>query len=152
KANILRANDAAIYILGPKGEFVDGMTLPDCLVTEKVIDLLNEAVHNFNVVEGKSLVPIKPQSVAPAVKPGSIVLHLTARYLPTGGTWKHVPSEDWIVLDEKEWSKLLPRADAKVGTTWDVDAGLVVKLLSNFYPPSSNRDPQTNRISDPAMR
>jgi hypothetical protein len=63
-----------------------------------------------------------------------------------------LPSEDWLVFDKSKWSKLTPPKDAKVGDTWNVDKDIVVEILRNFYPPTSNRDPSTNKVHDPNMK
>jgi hypothetical protein len=151
--NIVRASDAAFYILEPNGHITDALLLPDCLNNGEVIKMLEEVRTELNVVEAKTpIVAPKPQSRPPTIKPNEIVLHLTARYVPAGGSWKLLPSEDWIVLNNGQWSKLIPAKDAKVDDSWKIDTALVTHILSNFYPPSSNRDPKTNTITNPEMR
>jgi hypothetical protein len=148
----VRASDAALYILDEKGKIVDALKLPECLNNDKVVELLEKCRQKLNVAAGPPIVEPRPQSVAPKADPRDLILHLTARYIPGGGTWKQLPSEDWIVLKPKEWSKLLPAADAKLNDSWNIDNELVVKILSNVYPPTSNRDPSQNTIEKPAMK
>src|SRR5262249_52798593 len=152
KASLLRASDAACYVLAPGGKVIDALRLPECLVTEKVTALLENAIKKLAIPEGKPLVKATPQSAPPTAKPSDLVLHLTARYLPAGGTWKQLPAEDWIVLERAEAVKFLAPADAKVGDSWTVDRAVVTKVLSNFYPPSANRNPATNEVDKPAMK
>ena len=43
------------------------------------------------------------------------MLHLTARHLPAGGSWRRLPSENWIVLERTEWLQLLPAMEGEGG-------------------------------------
>jgi hypothetical protein len=150
---VFMASDAACYVMGPDGHIVDALRLPDCLENHKVIAMLEGVVKKLNTKKGPTLVPPSPQSdvFTPKVTPGSLALHLTARYIPAGGTWKQLPGEDIIVLEKDEWPKLIP-ANAKVGTSWEINKDVATKLLIDFYPPSSNREPTTNRIDDSPLK
>src|SRR5262245_4489029 len=150
---IFMASDAACYVMGPDGHVIDALRLPDCLENQKVIAMLQGVVEKLHVKKGPTLVPPSPQAdvFTPKVTPGSLALHLTARYIPAGGTWKQLPGEDIIVLEKDEWPKLIP-ANAKVGTSWEIDKDVATKLLIDFYPPSSNREPTTNRIDDSPLK
>ncbi len=150
--NPIRASDAAIYVLDHDGHILKALKLPDCLVAHKVVALLEDTRTKLNLKPGKPIVTPRPQSMPPKVNSGEMVLHLTARYAPSDGAWKLLPSEDWIALKQDEWKKLVPKKDAKVGDTWNIDTELVTTILSNFYPPTSNRDPKTNKIYNPAMK
>jgi hypothetical protein len=147
----IRASDAAFYVLDANGQVVDALKLPDCLDNALVIRFLEKARNKLQVAGGSPVRPPTRQAPRPVTKPDEIALHLTARYIPAGGTWKQLPSEDWILLPKADWEKLLPADGAPVGATWKVDRRLAVKVLSNFYPPSSNRDPDTNRITTPTL-
>lgn len=151
--NPVRASDAAFYVLEPTGHINDALLLPDCLNNDEVIKMLEEVRTKLKVPAAKApVVAPRPQSAPPKTPADAIVLHLTARYVPAGGSWKLLPSEDWLVLDKSQWSKLTPAKDAKVGDSWNIDSTVVEYVLSNFYPPSSNRDPKTNKITDPQMK
>jgi hypothetical protein len=151
--SVFMASDAACYVLSPDGHVVDALRLPDCLENHRVIAMLERVAKKFNVKKGETLVPPSSQSdvFTPKVTAGSLALHLTARYIPAGGTWKQLPGEDIVVLDKDEWRKLIP-ANAKVGTSWEIDKDVAAKLLIDFYPPSSNREPSTNRIDDSPLK
>jgi hypothetical protein len=150
---VFMASDAACYVLGPDGHVVVALRLPNCLENHRVIAMLEGAVKKLNATKGPTLVPPSPQAdvFTPKVTPGSLGLHLTARYIPGGGTWKQLPGEDIIVLERDEWAKLIP-ANATVGASWEIDKDVAAKLLISFYPPSSNRDPSTNRIEGSPLR
>jgi hypothetical protein len=150
---LFMASDAACYFMSKDGHVVDALRLPDCLDTQKMMDMLESVISRLHAKAGKTLVEPAPQHTVftPKVTPGSVALHLTARYIPSGGTWKQLPGEDIIVLEKPEWQKLLA-PQAKVGTTWEVDKDVATKILSNFYPPTSNRDPLTNRIDDSPLK
>jgi hypothetical protein len=151
---LFMTSDAACFVIDPKTEqCVHAIRLPDLLDSQKVLDMLNGVIQEFHVVKGNTVIAPKPQVGAEEpIKEGEIELHLLNRYIPPGGTWKQLPAEDWIVLARDEWQKLLPPGDAKVGLTYSVDKEVSDKILLNFYPPSSNRVPETNRIDSPAMK
>jgi hypothetical protein len=146
---VFMASDAAVYVMAPDGHVVDALRLPDCLENHRVIAMLEAVAKKYQVKKGDTLVPPSSQSdvFTTKVTPGSLALHLTARYIPAGGTWKQLPGEDIVVLEKDEWRKLIP-ANAEVGVSWEVDKDVAAKLMIDFYPPSSNRDPSTNRIDD----
>jgi hypothetical protein len=150
---VFMASDAAVYMMSPDGHVVDALRLPDCLENHRVIATLEGVIKKFNTPRGETLVPPSPQSdvFTTKVMPGSLAMHLTARYIPAGGTWKQLPGEDIVVLEKNEWPKLIP-ANAKVGTSWEIDKEVAAKLLIDFYPPSSNREPTTNRIDDSPLK
>jgi hypothetical protein len=105
--------------------------------TAKDLELFKDIVKKMGTREGKPVVPPRPQFAAPKTEPTALALHLTARQLPIvegGDGWGALPGEDWIVYSQKEWTKFLPAAGAAVGSTWDVDRDVALKLLSHFYP------------------
>jgi hypothetical protein len=98
-------------------------------------------------------------------------LHLTARYLVSrnlrsarkeiegsfvplkpvlceerSGQWDALPAEDWIVLKEADWKKLLPAGKVQLKTRWDMDREVAAQFLVRFYPTTENNDLATNRI------
>jgi hypothetical protein len=137
------------YILAPDGAVIDTF-LPSgaAIKSERMIELLERTIAQLKTSEGKPLLKPAPQSGPPNTKADSLVLHLTARYLPAGEGWARLPAEDWIVLDRSEWSQLLPPEGASVGKSWDIDEKLATKLLIHFYPPSPNNGLDTNNRSE----
>src|SRR5437667_398646 len=109
------------------------------LSNAKVIDLLNRffvPVHVDGVyVTGSDFVPLQP-----------------ALGQERSGQWTALPSEDWIVLKQAQWLKLLPAGKVGVGTTWDVDEEIASELLTRFYPTTENNDLSTNRIERQALK
>ena len=74
---------------------------------------------------------------------------------PTGGSWREFPSENWIVLDQAQWTKFLPAGRAEVGKTWEVDHATAAKLLVYFYPQTEQTEDNKiahNRIDSMALR
>jgi hypothetical protein len=171
------AADIVCYIVAPNGEVVSTLRLPACSVADKVAEFLEEAIKKLHVKPGPQVIAAKPTLVPPKHGKEQFVLHLTARYLASNGKkrpaaasgsiaqdrWMALianrlravcllPSENWIVLDGGEWSRLMAPADAKAGTTWDVTEALGTKLLVNFYPPSTNNDPAQHQIVEKALQ
>ena len=62
------------------------------------------------------------------------------------------PAEDWIILAENDWRKLLPAADAAVGTSWDLDREVADKILVHVYPSTENNDVRKNKIESRTLR
>jgi hypothetical protein len=156
-----------VYILDPAGHPIDSLHVARATDPERLAALLESAVTKLKVHAGPPLVAPCCQAQAPVAEPGSLVLHLTARYLqrqgddyvrprPVLGTersgqWGALPSEDWIVLPRAEWLKLLPAA-ARPGTHWDVDPAVAARVLTHFFPPTENTDIRTNRIDELVLR
>jgi hypothetical protein len=144
---------------------------------DRVIAMLQRAVHELKVPHDQPVLKPVPQSVAPKAKPDALVLHLTARYLvprsqagarkdlddeyvplepmlgsEKSGQWSALPSEDWIELRRAEWRKLLPVGHVVVGSSWDVDRALAAQLLTRCYPTTENNDLSTNRIDRQSLK
>lgn len=101
---------------------------------DNLLQFLEKAVADLKVPKGEPVVKPAPQAPPPQVPADGLLLHLTARKLHKGGSWNEFPSEVWLVLKTNEWSKLTPPADAKAGTTWDVDRDVAASILTHFYP------------------
>ncbi len=162
------AGTVCVYLLGPDARLVDSLIVSDAAKPERLIELLQHAVDTLKLPGGEPVVKPAPQAHAPPCEPGSLVLHLTARYVerrggdevrlhPVLGTarsgqWAHLPSEDWVVLDRDEWAKLLPDGDVRPGTTWEPDRAVLARLLRHFYPPTENTDVAKNRLDEQALK
>jgi hypothetical protein len=163
----LPAGTVCVYLLRPDGRLLDSLIVSDAAKPERLLDLLQRAIDRLQVQAGEPLVKPVPQSHAPACARGSLVLHLTARYLqrqgddyvrmhPVLGTarsgqWAHLPSEDWVVLAPEEGRKLLPAGDVRPGTSWELDRDVTARLLTHFYPPTENTDVRKNRLDEQAL-
>jgi hypothetical protein len=164
------------YILTPDGKPFDSLHVAEAK-PERVTTMLQNAIQTLKVPQGPTVIEPTAQSIAPSVKAGSLVLHLTARYLiprnqrtarkvdedefvpmqpPLGTTkangWSAVPAEDWIVLERTEWMKLLPAGRVSVGESWELDREVAAKILKRFYPASENNDLNTNRIDQQSLK
>jgi hypothetical protein len=164
----LSAGTVHVYVLDPAGHPIDSLHVARATDPARLADMLQRAARKLKVSPGLPLVEPCCQSKAPAAAPGSLVLHLTARYLerrgkdyvrmrPTLGTersgqWAALPSEDWVVLTPAEVRKLLPAGAIQPGTAWDWDRQGSARLLTHFYPPTENTDVATNRLDDQSLR
>ena len=152
KAPVIRAGEDACYLLSPDGHVYATLFPPDSIKTDRLIAFLEENAKKLKTVRGETLVAPTSQSHAPEAKPDELVLHLTARYIPSGEGWARMPAEDWIVLWPGEWKKLLPPARSRIGDSWSVDEGVALHLLKNFYPPTANTDLAKNRVENYVFR
>ena len=126
--------DVHIYILTPDAQPLDGMRIGDAVMGDNLLDYLKGMIKKLNIPRGEALVKPVPQSVAPKAPADSMVLHLSARAESRIGNYRQFPAENWIVLGQSEWSKLLPTGPAKVKDSWTVPADVSTKLLNRFYP------------------
>jgi hypothetical protein len=139
-----------VYVLTPDGKPMDTIHVAHA-DTKKVLEVLRKAIDRLQVPAGKALVAPAPQSKPPGGAPGSLIVHLTARSLDGKGCWTETPSEDWIVLGEAEWKKLLPPPGAALEDTWGIDQDVSGKLYRHFYPNSENNDVSKNEIVRQAL-
>jgi hypothetical protein len=164
----LPAGTVCVYILGPDAHLLDSLIVSDAAKPERLLALLHGTLDHLKLSAGEPLVKPAPQSLAPHAEPGSLVLHLTARYLerrgdeyvrlhPVLGTersgqWAHLPSEDWVVLDREQWEKMLPAGDVGPGRSWEPDRDVMARLLTHFYPPTENTDVRKNRLDEQEVK
>ncbi len=157
-----------VYIVAPDGHPIDTQHVATAARVEPLTEMLERTIEKLKVSEGRTLVQPAPQSAAPVCDPGSVVLHVTARYLlKKGGDfvpldaklgetrsagWAAYASEDWLVLDADEQAKWLASAKPQPGSAWDLDAAVTAKLLNHFYPQTENNAIATNRIDEQSAR
>ncbi len=143
-----------IHVLDPMtGERIDGLGYNESVQPDKTTALLRRVIKDKKSAKGDG--PVKPPALSQAEpKSDELLLHLVARYLPAGGTWKALPAEDYIALSRDEWKTLLPpeRQKPAVGSTYEISKDVNSKMLVNFYPPTPNFDVTTNRIESPPLR
>jgi hypothetical protein len=152
KPNLLPP-DAHCYVVAPDGQPIDTMGLPNITVSERMVEFLERNIKKLKTATGKPLVKPAPLAATPSpAEPDAVVLHLTARYLPSKGAWGQLPAEDWLVLERAEWAKLLGPDHAAAGTAWDIDIEVATKLLTHFYPPTPNTNLATNRFERRSLR
>lgn len=142
-----------VYVLKPDGRLLDSMHVAQAAKPENLIAMLERSEKKLGTPAGEPIVPPKP-AMHSAVEPGTVMLHLTSRYLQrkgdgyslvetSTGDWSALPSEDWIPLKPAEQAKLLP-VQAVIGSSWDVDKETAVRLLQHFYPPTENWESEKN--------
>ena len=165
------------YILAPDGRPVDSLHVADAAQPDKLLQMLEKAKEKLKVAAGAPLGKFTPLSTMPKAEAGSLILHLTARYLTAKGQpnarkdiddayvplqaaglgtkqsdWHSLPSEDWIVLDKADWSKLLPAGDVVTGKSWDIDGKVSAKILTRFYPTTELNDLAKNRLDKQSLK
>ena len=173
---LLSVGSVHAYVLDPDGKPLDSLHVAEA-GPEHLIAMLEKQIKALKVAEGKPLAKPGPQSAPPRAEAGALVLHLTARYLvPRGaanarkdvdddfvplkptlggeksGGWHALPSEDWVVLKEVQWRKLLPKEAVKAGASWDCDRETAAQILTRFYPTTENNDLSANRIDEQALK
>jgi hypothetical protein len=157
-----------VYILSPAGHPIDSLHVALATKPARLLEMMERAVKSFKVAAGEPLIKPCCQSKAPKSEPGSLVLHLTARYLtrqgsedvrvqPVLGTerssqWAYLPSENWVVMPREQWLKLLPAGEARPGTSWVPDREVAAQLLTHFYPPTENTDVRKNHIDEQHLK
>jgi RNA polymerase sigma-70 factor (ECF subfamily) len=138
-----------LYLLEPgSGRLKDVLPLAKATI-EAMRRWLEE---NAKTPPGAALAKPAPQSAAPAAPSGSLVLHLTARYLDAQGNvererpdFHEVPAEDWLILSPEEWRQVVPPPKG----TSRLDRRLAEELLTHVHPAdmSINHDPNArNRL------
>jgi hypothetical protein len=140
------------YVLTPEEKVNETFVSSPAVTPEQVIAFLESGIKKLGLQPGEPLGKIAPQAPPPKADPDQLVLHLTARFIPSGAGWARMPAEDYLVLGPADWKMLLAPAKAKVGDTWDLDPELVTGLLKYFYPPSLNFFATKNKIEHPAMK
>lgn len=162
------------YILTADGRAFDSLHVAEAKAS-RVIEMLRRAIEQLQPAAGGPAVEPAAQSSAPQAPPGSLVLHLTARYLHVkpgeqdtpaelvpvhtsalgtdrAGNWSDLPSENWIVLEPAEGKKLVPAGDLAVGRSWEIDREVATKIYSRFYPDTEANDFADNRIDRQSLR
>jgi hypothetical protein len=164
------------YVLDSAGQPLDSLHVAEA-GPEHVIAMLEKQITALKVPKGKPVVKPGAQSACPKADADAVVLHLTTRYLvgksdsrarkdvaddlvplkpelgaEKSGQWNALPSEDWIVLKDAQWRKLLPEKPVAVGASWDLDKETVAQILNRFYPTTENNDLSSNRIDEQALK
>jgi hypothetical protein len=140
------------YVLTPGEKVIETFVSSPAVTPEHVISFLESGIRKVGLKRGEVLGKITAQAPPPHADPGQVVLHLTARFIPSGPAWARMPAEDYLVFGPDEWKTLIAPATAKVGDTWDLDPAFVKSLLIHFYPPSLNFYYTKNVIDRPAMK
>jgi hypothetical protein len=162
----MHAGTVCVYLLSPEGRPMAVAPAKEDLVydPDRLAELMLQVVRQLKVVKFEPSVAAKPHSLAPRACDGSLVLHVVARYLERKGdayvpcdvravlgtkkgrNWADLPSQEWVALSRPEWTRLLPRGEVCVDSTWKPSEDVTAKLLGHFYPPTENTDLKTNHV------
>jgi hypothetical protein len=164
----MSAGTVHVYIVSSDGHPIDSQHVATATHVDKLIGMLERTVDRLKLKPGKPLVTPAKQAPAPEAGADDLVLHLIARNVrrekdedvphrpklgeTRSGNWGAYPAEDWIILNKEAWSKLLPAAAVKLGSTWEPDREVAARLLKYFYPSTENNDLSTNRINRQVLR
>jgi hypothetical protein len=108
---------------------------------------LGRAIDEFKPKPGPPVVLPGPQSVPPTASPDCVTLHLVSRG-DDRGSWGAVPAENWIVLTQEDWSKMIPTTAVTPGQAWELDRDVTAKILTYFYPQTENNNASIQRIEE----
>ena len=150
------------YVLSPDGRLMDSLHVAEAFKVEKLVAMLDRTTGKLGTQPGEPVVKPAPQSVARA-EPGSLLLHVTARYLErkgdeyvlvegAGGNWSAFPGEAWITLSGTELAGLLPPGAVRAGESWELGRDTAARILDHFYPPTENNDLSKNRIEEQSLK
>jgi hypothetical protein len=130
------------YVLSPNGH---PYAVVPALNSRATLATLGRAIDEFKPKPGPPVVLPGPQSEPPSAPADCVTLHLTSRG-DDRGSWGAIPAENWIVLTQEEWSKLLPTTAATPGQAWELDRDVTAKILTHFYPQTENNNASIERI------
>jgi len=151
-----------VYLLDADGRPLDALRLVPSEKVENLLPFLERAVAKLQPAAGPPVVSPAPQFPPPPAADGDLVLHVTARYLNqqqgqevpftpeqkglgvTGDSWRALPAEDWVVFSREEVARLVPGGEVRVGQIWELNAALLARLLTHFYPQTANTDVSRN--------
>jgi hypothetical protein len=145
----LSAGSVHAYVVDPDGHPIDSLHVADASRPDRLLAMLRRAIRAQELIPGPTLIRPRSLSAPPAVAPGSLVLHLTAR--GHGNSWDGFPSENWIVLGPDQVGGLLP-AEVRPGSDWDVREDVATAILTHFYPQTENNDVSTHRFERRRLR
>jgi hypothetical protein len=142
-----------VYVVAPDGEPIDSLHVANAAKIDVLVAMMERTAESLKLRPGKALVAPRPQSCRPNCAEDALVLHLTSRPLKGGGSWDGV-SENWIVYQPREISRLLPPSEGealRVGRQWKLDETLAARLLTHVYPVTENNDVEKNQILDQSL-
>jgi hypothetical protein len=146
----LSAGSVHAYVVDPDGHPVDSLHVAEAAQPDRLLAMLRRVIRSRNLTPGPTLVRPRSLSAPSAAAPGSLVLHLTAR--GHGGSWGGFPSENWIVVPPERLPGLLPTAEPRAGSAWDVREDVATAILTHFYPQTENNDVSTHRFERRRLR
>jgi hypothetical protein len=121
-----------VYVLNPQGHPMDSLHVAEAAKTERLVQMAEGVIKKLGVREGQAVVAPAAQCARPPCDAGSLTFHLTARSLDGRGAWSEFPVENWIVLGQNEWKKLLPAPKVRADDSWEIDRDVATQLLTHF--------------------
>jgi hypothetical protein len=140
----LSAGTVHAYVVDNAGHPIDSLHVADAARPDRLAAMLERVIKDRQLAKGPTLVAPRTLSAPPPSKPGSLVLHLTAR--GRGNSWDGFPGEDWIVLGPKDLQGLLPGDHLAAGRSWQIRQDVATAILTHFYPQTENNDVSTHRF------
>ena len=131
-----------VLVLSPDGHTYDILGSGE---TSDTLAFLAAAVEHFRPTPGKPVVAPTAQAAPPAAPADAVTLHLVSRG-DDRGSWGEFPAENWVVLTQQDWWKLLPTGEVSPEQTWELDREVSAKILTYFYPQTENNDARLDRI------
>jgi hypothetical protein len=134
----LKGGTVCVFIVADNGDVLDTMPVQQALTPENLIALLEKIVADQKLKpRGEEAIrdsAAKPVTPKPKTEGGRLIHIFT--HLDTGGT--RSVTNDRVELTAAQWKKILPPADAKAGTSWDVPEEIAHLLFQYCYPPVSH--------------
>lgn len=151
------------YVLSPAGDLMDSLHVAQAAKPENMKTMLQRTVQKLGTKAGEPIVKPTSERGKPQTPPGSILLHITTRYLErrgedyvlvegNTGNWSDLPGEDWIWLSPVQQAQWLNQATIQKGGSWEMNRNITALLVNRFYPPTENNDLSKNRITDLSFR
>src|SRR5262249_17637645 len=142
-------NKNQVWILSPEGHPLATLETCNAALCKQLVDFLEQFPPELRPEESPPLILPGQQSRRPSPGPDAVVLHWTSRYLERKGLDyvlpkvelgrnenyhnQGVPSENWIVLERGQWTKLLGRGAVQVGSSWEIDPQVTATLFRHMY-------------------
>ena len=126
------AGSVCVYLVDGDSKGLASMIVSTAASKDNLLKLLEATAAKLKVEGGKPIVQPATQNPAPRVADSDLLLYLVAR-ADQRGSWGEFPSENWIVLKQKEWQAWLPDS-LKPGAVHDVPASEAARLLTYFFP------------------
>lgn len=141
----MRTATVQIYLLSPDGEPIDIMVVRDALDIRRLMSFMRRNVTAMNVEPGKQLIASQDsdawiQRSAPKIQPRQLTLRFAAQYRPH----QKIMVEDFVTLDQDEWSTFVPPKDGDAN--WAIPDKVARKILVRVYPYALNWDHDTDQI------
>jgi hypothetical protein len=147
----LPAGQDCVFLLEPNGKIRDVLTMKQAKPPRSLAESLRLLAAETKQPGGPPVIEPRPLSVAPAVGPDDLLLHLCTRSIGRPH-WCEFPAEEWLVLPRPRWTKLLPGDNLAPGQSYPIDPELTEYLLRSFYPQTENYDPARSRIDRAELR